>query len=115
MKTEVVKNNRDYSVQIILNRQYFNLAFTSERNDAEYEKSQFEKAIKVEMDEYAYQSRWISCEERLPKSWVDVLTYDEDGDLAINFYDQDRSGWLLYDGRITHWMNIPELPQPQKQ
>lgn len=71
------------------------------------------------MHEFASQSRWISCEERLPESGQCVLIYSEDGGVAEgcyvaseNHYDQFRWSCTYHQNDVSHWQ---PLPQPPKQ
>lgn len=60
---------------------------------------------------------WISVKEKLPEPHVPVLVNAKTGPLkgnAILFVATDKKwhdGWIVYDGEITHWIPIPELPE----
>ncbi len=62
-------------------------------------------------------SEWISVKDRLPTVCDDYLVTDWEFHEIAHF---NLSGvWDIYDGgspvrseRITHWMPLPELPQP---
>ena len=57
--------------------------------------------------------RWISVDERLPETWVNVITYSKKYGVLIDafnigeewYYEED----LLMD--ITHWMPLPKGPE----
>ena len=50
---------------------------------------------------------WISVEDELPNFFDNVLYCDEDGD----YYTE--TGNIGADGKITHWMHIPDCPPLQ--
>lgn len=63
-------------------------------------------------------AKWISVEERLPKSRELVLTV---GDGKIAFGHMIRSGYweVVRDGMelvdVTHWMDIPPAPEAESK
>ena len=70
--------------------------------------------------------RWISVKDELPEDRQKVLTYYPCGHTPIQvqaFYLQyggDGPWWIfgwhnhsLEDGRITHWMPLPDLPSKE--
>ena len=77
-------------------------------------------------------SNWISVRDRLPEIGEDVLSYSEDegiiqtklaryklGSLGYSLGHTDKT-WFEYvhgnafyhHSRVTHWMQLPEPPQP---
>lgn len=61
---------------------------------------------------------WISVKDRLPEEYKEVLAYDsEHKEIVIAFYDSESEEWTYgnwYDGEITHWQPLPELPEVVK-
>lgn len=59
-------------------------------------------------------TEWISVKDRLPKLFEDVLTYDVDGEIIINWLEElvDGIGYFVYGGKIViHWMPLPMPPR----
>lgn len=57
--------------------------------------------------------KWISVEERLPKTWKDVLTCRRNGHVEMNWL-MLVDGWHKDDPElnpVTHWMPLPEPPE----
>ena len=56
---------------------------------------------------------WISVEDRVPEHCQKVITrYERGVDLDVYFSTEGR---FMYDnlrGRATHWMPLPEVPEP---
>ena len=61
---------------------------------------------------------WISVKDRLPEDDKEVLAYDsEHKEIVIAFYDSEYEEWTYddwYDGEITHWQPLPELPEVER-
>lgn len=61
---------------------------------------------------------WISVKDRLPEDYKDVLAYDSEyKEIVIAFYDSKFEEWTYdywYDGEITYWQPLPELPEVEK-
>lgn len=61
---------------------------------------------------------WISVKDRLPEDYKEVLAYDsEHKEIVIAFYDSEYEEWTYddwYDGEITHWQSLPELPEVER-
>lgn len=58
--------------------------------------------------------KWISVEERLPKSGrYLVITKKGDGMTKVNTATYNDMGWWTYAnfGEITHWMPLPKPPK----
>lgn len=59
---------------------------------------------------------WISVEDALPETDVDVLTLDSDGSVDVDHIDE-RSGEFFYGNgptyRVTHWAAIPKKPEEE--
>lgn len=67
---------------------------------------------------------WIPVTERLPDFGVDVLANDDGGTVLIlcrgsNPFDRDPEKWRweaeefsLEPSEVTHWMPVPEPPNP---
>ena len=64
---------------------------------------------------YRKQSEWISVEERLPDKEGTYLTYtDKDKMLMDVFCIYPSHGtrfWVGGNGKVTHWMPLPEAPK----
>lgn len=63
-------------------------------------------------------SGWISVKDRLPEDYKEVLAYDsEHKEIVIALYDSEYEEWdygAWYEGAITHWQPLPELPEVKK-
>ncbi|EFN5258812.1 DUF550 domain-containing protein [Escherichia coli] len=60
---------------------------------------------------------WISCSERMPKGYADVLVTDGEH-VEIKWWDESGywNSWTelnsdIFADEITHWMPLPEPPQ----
>ena len=53
---------------------------------------------------------WISVDERLPETLTTVLVYDTHTQ-SVRFGQYRITDELWYNGRITHWMPLPEAPK----
>lgn len=59
-------------------------------------------------------ARWISVEERLPKTEEDFLCAFDDGFIATaSWIDGDWELWADA-GQVTHWMPLPKPPTPEE-
>lgn len=59
--------------------------------------------------------RWIPVAERLPDKPMRCLVYTKRGEYGgyeITYYNQ---GFYTQYAEVTHWMQLPELPQPPKE
>ena len=63
--------------------------------------------------------KWISVDDRLPESIGDVLVYSENPMpfIAWSFYNSNRKFAThdKIDETITHWMELPKPPKPNKE
>ena len=61
---------------------------------------------------------WISVKDRLPEDDKEVLAYDsEHKEIVIALYDSEYEEWDYgdwYEGAITHWQPLPELPEVER-
>ncbi|HCZ5454795.1 TPA: DUF550 domain-containing protein [Escherichia coli] len=60
---------------------------------------------------------WISCSERMPKGYADVLVTDGEH-VEVKWWDESGywHSWMelnsdIFADEITHWMPLPEPPQ----
>ncbi|MEW3322664.1 ead/Ea22-like family protein [Escherichia coli] len=60
---------------------------------------------------------WISCSERMPEGYADVLVTDGEH-VEVKWWDESGywNSWTelnsdIFDDEITHWMPLPEPPQ----
>lgn len=60
---------------------------------------------------------WISCSERMPKGYTDVLVTDGEH-VEVKWWDESGywNSWTelnsdIFADEITHWMPLPEPPQ----
>ena len=62
---------------------------------------------------------WISVDERLPESWLDVMVWPHPTDYHITasirqgkwtHSEQDSWGQQDYACTVTHWMPLPDAP-----
>ncbi|WP_346015134.1 DUF551 domain-containing protein [Escherichia coli] len=63
---------------------------------------------------------WISCSERMPKGYDDVLVTDGEH-VEVKWWDESGywNSWTelnsdIFADEITHWMPLPEPPQEAK-
>ncbi|HAH9728656.1 TPA: DUF551 domain-containing protein [Escherichia coli] len=63
---------------------------------------------------------WISCSERMPKGYADVLVTDGEH-VEVKWWDESGywNSWAelnsdIFADEITHWMPLPEPPQEVK-
>ncbi|HBD2757106.1 TPA: DUF551 domain-containing protein [Escherichia coli] len=63
---------------------------------------------------------WISCSERMPKGYADVLVTDGEH-VEVKWWDESGywNSWTelnsdIFADEITHWMPLPEPPQEVK-
>ena len=58
---------------------------------------------------------WISVEERLPEVESSYLTYTDKGSIIIDSFciypEHGTKFWVGGNGRVTHWMPLPEAPK----
>lgn len=60
-------------------------------------------------------TRWIPVTERLPDQCMDILVVYRDGHILMGTAMCDD--WIeedLEDGKITHWMPLPEPPEEER-
>lgn len=60
-------------------------------------------------------NEWVSVEERLPEARDDYMVLTEDAEVFLcDYIPSVRQWWngdsIIIDGRITHWMPLPALP-----
>jgi len=69
-----------------------------------------------EVAELRKQQRWISVEEKLPAIKMDVLVTYENGDIQIDFIEDDGD-WFWEDREedivVVAWMPLPESYKPE--
>ncbi|EKP9700012.1 DUF551 domain-containing protein [Escherichia coli] len=78
----------------------------------------FYEALKVAMRNYPVTpDSWISCSERMPKGYADVLVTDGEH-VEVKWWDESGywNSWTelnsdIFADEITHWMPLPEPPQ----
>lgn len=65
------------------------------------------------------QKDWINIKDKQPDNFAPVLTYSEAGRcVAYKYVENGLSVWrigstdVILDCGITHWMPLPEPPQP---
>lgn len=60
---------------------------------------------------------WISVEERLPEVESSYLTYTDKGSIIIDSFciypEHGTKFWVGGNGRVTHWMPLPEAPKEE--
>lgn len=61
-------------------------------------------------------SKWISIKNRLPENGTYVITYIPCSVKYIrsNWYITDEERWHEGDDGITHWMELPDVPDYQQ-
>ena len=69
--------------------------------------------ITVITNELTPASDWVKCSERMPEEGQSVTVYDGDSMWTDTTYDFGDGLCFYYDddGRATHWMPLPALPQ----
>ncbi len=64
-------------------------------------------------------SKWISVDERLPKSHKAVMWCLKDNLMAVGSFDEEQRG-VFVDAcffklkEVTHWMPLPAPPKEEK-
>lgn len=64
-------------------------------------------------------SGWISVDERLPKTGMDIIAYGKcDGETVMEMgfrseVDTDPNEWADFWFRDTHWMPLPDNPEEE--
>jgi hypothetical protein len=66
--------------------------------------------ILQQLNRIAQLQRWIPVEERLPKSYLTVLSLSRNKDIKLDFV-QPKNIWYLGRNNVTHWMPLPEPPK----
>lgn len=56
-------------------------------------------------------SKWISVKDRLPEPNTVVLVHYADGRISTADYIDEHLKFIT-SSDITHWMPLPELPEP---
>lgn len=60
-------------------------------------------------------AKWIDVKERLPEENTRVLVFlPQERAMKYTSIDTDRitgGKWVRWNGRITHWMPLPEPPK----
>ncbi len=69
-----------------------------------------------EIERLQNERRWIPVSERLPDIGVEVLVFDERGDIMIDELCRWQSEliWADDDDGVTHWMPRPLPPEEEK-
>ena len=60
--------------------------------------------------------KWISVDERMPSTCIDVLVY-RSGGITLGGYDSYEGFWYdqgLRCGKVTHWMPLPDKPKKEE-
>lgn len=84
----------------------------------QYDRDQYSKGYTNGYNAGYNADKWISVEERLPKSGMKVLGYDgrEVRHFFINKNEWWSEGWgTIDDLGITHWMPFPEPPKMEEK
>ena len=62
-------------------------------------------------------SGWISCSERMPKDHKRVLVYLAE-ESKVETAEKVPAGWyfksglIIHESKASHWMSLPEPPEP---
>lgn len=66
-------------------------------------------------------SPWISVKDMMPVDWVACLVFEEGYEApCVARYRHDERRWyemvvgLALDGNVTHWMQLPPNPVPNR-
>jgi len=90
-------------------------AFLNELSDA-FPNMPFEQALVEYADQF--KPKWISVEEGLPESYVNVLVYyDDDGLYRVDTMIHNGKKWIYQwtnKFTVTHWMPLPEPPKTEQ-
>ena len=68
------------------------------------------KQLRAEVERLREAQRWIPVGERLPNSYLTVLSLSKNGDIKVDFV-QPKKIWYLGRNNVTHWMPLPEPPE----
>lgn len=79
-----------------------------------------EADIEELLKEHEWCREWISVKYRLPEPFENVLTYDGDGRMLINWRpdEDDKAEEDVYFARgnsVTYWMPLPEPPESEDE
>ena len=72
---------------------------------------------KIKQEGYTVQ-KWIPCSERLPESSIYVLCAGRDGMGILRYTGAtwlDENAIAYTTNEITHWMLLPNMPEPPKE
>lgn len=58
-------------------------------------------------------SEWISVKDRLPNEKTRVLVFVPHGNRKIDIDGMVGRIWVRWNGRVTHWMPLPEPPEEE--
>ena len=58
---------------------------------------------------------WISVEDELPKSTVDVLIVNADNKVDVGFYNGCWEVTIYTNDIVTHWQPLPNPPKEKKR
>ena len=56
-------------------------------------------------------AEWISVKDRLPEEAVDVLVFDNNGKITMDFYYINGFYNETEYSKATHWMPLPKPPK----
>ena len=62
--------------------------------------------------------KWISVDERLPESYIEVCTLDSKGSIDVGFYEQNgawKTRGSLRHIHVCYWLYLPALPTKNKE
>jgi hypothetical protein len=78
---------------------------------AAYEDTNLTPAEITDLARAKEEGRWIPVTERLPEHSGLVLAYYNCGTCDVSFIHNRKWYGDCDDGRVTHWMSLPELPK----
>lgn len=119
----------DFTVPTILLYEMRKAADAIEELSREYESIAKSLNESVELVRKLQSSRWIPVTERLPESFGDDVLVTDGEDYAVGFWREDAKAWDSADfgwlenrseppfgiHTVTHWMPMPEPPEPPKE
>ena len=55
---------------------------------------------------------WISVKDRLPEKWQDIIAYDaKNQEIYLAYTTEDAWVGVRMNGKVTHWMPLPQPPK----
>ena len=77
-------------------------------------RKQYNEALKAQSKQ-----KWISCDEKLPVKWENVLIFTEEEEITEAFIDREKhfqnDDCCYQHGEVKYWMPLPEPPEREEK